>query len=291
MDKFILFPGACNKNGISFSSLNFSIRLTPPVTPSRRRPLDFTTFTPRSLGSSISGNCYTLPVALTDFPIFVYLPPDIRKKIWRWAVKALPARTVLIQPYAIFNFADAAVNHEARAVFLEEYSMLHSRQAGRMSDFSMSINYQKDLLYLNRRFVLNPKIPTVTSLIEATLVYHDWLKPVKQLALNLKDTLFLLPRAWGQNPHLRGRTTELWDILGNHCPELRLLFLVDYEKFETGNKMFNTQSKPHRPCEWNVLWAKFRMGLDSAKIRKVVRQDMVLRLMDAYNVVPADLVD
>ncbi|PVH89619.1 hypothetical protein DL98DRAFT_564927 [Cadophora sp. DSE1049] len=291
MDTVVLFQGACNKNGIRLSSPNPSIRLTPPVTPSRRRPRGATPSNHSSQSSSLSGNRVPRPVKLTTFHIFKQLPLDIREKIWRWAVKAIPARTIRIQPYTTSNVALSAVDREARAMFLEEYAMLHSRQVGRMSGFSMSINYDKDLLYLNRRFVLHPKISAVTPLIETRLVYPNWLKPVKQLALNLKDTLFLLPRAWGQIPHSRARSDELWDILGVHCPELRLLFLVDYEMLGTEGGLVNTQFQPHRPFEWNVRWAKFRMGLDSAKVRRIVHQDLVLKVMDANNVVPGELMN
>lgn len=158
------------------------------------------------------------------------------------------------------------------------------------SDFAISINYEKDLLYLNRRFVLNPKVSAVTPLIEARLVYSDWLKPVKQLALNLKDTLFLLPRAWGQVPTSRRQSDDLWTILGVHCPELRILFFVDYEMLETEGGLVHGHFQPHRTREWNARWAKFRLGLDSAKVRRIVRQDLVLRVLDANNVVTGGLV-
>ncbi|KAH7419324.1 hypothetical protein BKA64DRAFT_650532 [Cadophora sp. MPI-SDFR-AT-0126] len=291
MDKVVLFQGACNKNGIRLSSPNPRVRLPAPVTLSRRRAQYIVLSTHLSQSSSYAGNVIPHPVKLTAFYFFKYLPLEIRKKIWKCAVKAISARTIRIQPYAISNVTLSAVNHEVRVVFLEEYVMLHSRQVGRMSDFSMSINYNKDLLYLNRRFTLNPKTPAVTPLIETRLTYSDWLKPVKQLAINLKDTLFLLPRAWSQIPNSRRRSDDLWDILGEYCPELRLLFFVDYGIIGMEGGLVNNHFQPHRPTEWKARWTRFRVGLNSAKVRKIVRQDLVLRVMDANHVVPGELMD
>lgn len=131
MDTIALFQGACNKNGIRLSSANPALCLTPPVTPSRRLPRGIIPLTYSSRSSSLSGKRDTLPAELTP-PTFESLPKHVRKKIWKLAAKALPARTIRIQPSTARNLALSAVNSEARAVFLEEYSMLHSRQVGRM---------------------------------------------------------------------------------------------------------------------------------------------------------------
>lgn len=161
------------------------------------------------------------------------------------------------------------------------------------SGFSISINYSTDLLYLNRRFVLNPKLAFVTPLIEASLLYSDWLKPVKQLALNLKDTRFLMPRAWGYELNSGIRYSELWEMIGVHCPELRLLFLVDNEAADLGTKgdlVAGAVVQPNRPFAWSVRWAQFDLSLKAAKIRGIVRQDLVLKAMDADKVVPEELI-
>ncbi|KAH7342703.1 hypothetical protein BKA65DRAFT_552320 [Rhexocercosporidium sp. MPI-PUGE-AT-0058] len=305
MGSIVLFQGACNKNGIklsvSSSSDTPSIHLTPPGTPHKPH---FKNFTPsklrfyNNLPTNLDGlatEFASLKVEvkkLTEFPIFGRLPVGIRRTIWRWAMRAVAARTVLIQPYHTSHPELADVCMEARIVFLEEYGMRHSRQVGRMSGFSMSISYDKDLLYLNRRFSLNPKQPYVTPLHETAITYKDWLKPVQQLAINLKDTQFLMPRAWGYNLNTHIRDSKLWEIISTHCPELRLLCIVDDEAVELGTQgdlLSGVGVQPNRSYAWNIRWFSFCMGLRAAKMRRLVRQDLVLKAMDADKVVPQKL--
>ncbi|KAL5328959.1 hypothetical protein ACEPPN_002468 [Leptodophora sp. 'Broadleaf-Isolate-01'] len=307
MDTILLFQGACSKNENNLSvpsnySGTPSIHLTPPGTPHKPHPKNFTPSNLRlkntptaTLGtfSTSFGNLKVEAKKLTEFLIFGRFKKEFRTMIWRLAIRDIVARTVLVQPYNTNHPALADVCFEAREVFLEEYSMLHSRQGGRMSGFSISINYSTDLLYLNRRFVLNPKLAFVTPLIEASLLYSDWLKPVKQLALNLKDTRFLMPRAWGYELNSGIRYSELWEMIGVHCPELRLLFLVDNEAADLGTKgdlVAGAVVQPNRPFAWSVRWAQFDLSLKAAKIRGIVRQDLVLKAMDADKVVPEELI-
>ncbi|KAG4429007.1 hypothetical protein IFR05_015503, partial [Cadophora sp. M221] len=295
MDTILLFQGTP------------SIHLTPPATPRKPHPKYIIPTnlrlgnTPTAKLGAFSASFGNLKVdaaktetkKLTEFMIFGHFPEEIRIMIWRGAVGGVGARMVLVQPFETSHPVLADVCFEAREVFLEEFAMLHSRQGGRMSGFSISVNYNTDLLYLHRRFVLNPKHAFVTPLIETSVLYSDWLQPVKQLALNLKDTRFHMPRAWGghdQNPVTRH--SELWEMIGVHCPEIRFLCLVDDEAADlgmNGDLVAAAVVQPNRPFAWSVRWAQFHLSLKAAKMRSIVRQDLVLKAMDADKVVPEEL--
>ncbi len=291
MDTVALFQDACGKRGIKFFKPAPTISLTPPPTPQKPK---------HGYKKSLLQNRYpnhprdpprsfNLDAPLTSFHLFMALPYPIRRKIWKHAIQAIGARTVLVQPTNTNHPSLAACCFEARPEFLEEYFMYHSTQVGRMSGFSMSINYNKDLLYINRSFVISPKVGGITPLNYTTLLYPKWLAPVKQLALNLKDMRVLLPQIWGESTH--GRAT-LWQILGKHCPDLVLLWIVDDEAadyFVEGELINDNVTQPNRSYRWHVRWFRMLQTLDIAKIRGTIRSDLVMKPMDANKIVPAVL--
>ncbi|XMA15398.1 hypothetical protein WAI453_008189 [Rhynchosporium graminicola] len=165
------------------------------------------------------------------------------------------------------------VSREARGVFLEKYVVLHSRQIGRTSGFAISINFEKDLLYLNRRFVRNPNCLIVSSLNEASIIYPDWLAHVKQLGLKLTDTNPLAQGAWNLIMSPGSQRPDLWKLLGEKCPQLRLLSIVD-DELEWFRKCDLTKGdivQPNRDWLWNSRWELLSLGLKNAKINRIVR--------------------
>ncbi len=83
----------------------------------------------------------------------------------------------------------------------------------------MFINYNRDVIYLNRKFANPAKDCYPSPLHGAIHFYSDVMKEIKFLAMNIKD-LNNLTTAY------RGGKFDLWEMLHENCPKLMVLIIV-----------------------------------------------------------------
>jgi hypothetical protein len=113
------------------------------------------------------------------------------------------------------------------------------------------------------------------------------LRPVRQLAINLRDTRPFLPIIWGPSSWYKG--CDLWKILGANCPDLQFLWIVDNGPFEEGYEgelVHDNNYQKNRSCEWNLMWSQMHQTLMIAKFEGVLSKGVFMRPMDMNKVHP-----
>ncbi|CAL3966394.1 unnamed protein product [Diplocarpon coronariae] len=294
MDSSVAFRGAASIVGLRVASPGIS--LTPPSSPRGPPPDQAPHQRPKSqLDNSISlaprpDRDRHVGVPITRFHLFSRLRPSVRRRVWRCAVEAIDPRTVAIQPTRTSAPALSRSCWEARALFNDFYRILNSSQLGRMADFTICVNYDKDLLYINRSFVRSSKIHDPTKIVTpfnyAISLYPDWLLPVKRLVLNLTDTRPVLPQVWG-DPH--SRRANLWVLLRQHCPELTHLGIVVGDgTVDYGVGVEQTELQMRQSSVLQETWRKLQRSLWEAKLRGDVLDVLVIKPMDATKIEPVD---
>ncbi|KAK6584839.1 hypothetical protein PZA11_003063 [Diplocarpon coronariae] len=295
MDSSVAFRGAASIVGLRVASPGIS--LTPPSSPRGPPPDQAPHQRPKSqLDNSISlapqpDRDRHVGVPITRFHLFSRLRPSVRRRVWRCAVEAIDPRTVAIQPTRTSAPALSRSCWEARALFNDFYRILNSSQLGRMADFTICVNYDKDLLYINRSFVRSSKIHDPTKIVTpfnyAISLYPDWLLPVKRLVLNLTDTRPVLPQVWG-DPH--SRRANLWVLLRQHCPELTHLGIVVGDgTVDYGVGVEQTELQMRQSSVLQETWRKLQRSLWEAKLRGDVLDVLVIKPMDATKIEPVEL--
>jgi hypothetical protein len=105
-----------------------------------------------------------------EFPLFKLLPYEIRRKIWKLAIKNIQPRTICIHPHPSNNPSLAHACYESRMeIILSHFFWLcNSNHVLSRIKFRAMINYETDLLYLDRRVMRsrNPEgNPVPTTLL------------------------------------------------------------------------------------------------------------------------------
>lgn len=280
MDPLIRFHLACSKH---------SINLSTPSSPSTQlsmRTINLSTSTFSSLQPSIA-----LIKLLNEFHLFPLLPFEIRSKIWKLAVKAIPPRLIYFRPHPSNNPGLAHACYESRREVIISNLFWRCTSNSNLSrvNFSVMINYDTDLLYLDRR-VIRSRNPDNNPIPTTILMDKNWLRPVRQLAINLRDTRAFLPFIWGPSSWHKGR--DLWHILGGNCPDLMYLWIIDNGPFEEGyggELIHDNHYQVNRSYQWNTVWAQMHQDLMIAKLEGVLSKKVFMRPMDMNKVGPLPL--
>lgn len=227
--------------------------------------------------------------SLQEFHLFPKLPSEVRRKIWKLAIKALPPRLICIHPHPSNSPSLAYVCYEARNELAESKAFwLCIPSILSPVQFSAMINYDTDLLYLDRR-VRRSRNPDGNPIPTTLLLFRNWLRPVRQLAINLRDTRAFLPQIFGQVSWVKnGRILDLWSILGAHCPDLKYLWIVDNGPFEDGYEGELTPDnywQANRSYAWNMMWQEMLQSLIKAQLAGVVPLKIFMRPMDMNKIV------
>lgn len=230
------------------------------------------------------------PKVLEEFHPFARLPPHIRRKIWNIAAHSVPGRTIHIHPHPSNNPGVAFACRESLQELYASNVFLYCRTDQILSriQFNVLINPNTDLLYLDER-VKNSKNPEKNPIPTSLLLYSSWLLPIRQLAINLKDTKAFLPGIFGPSSwYVKG--PNLWRLLGKACPELEYLWIVDTGPFELG---YDGELMPvnfpiqqlNRSFNWTKMWLEMHRSLNSAKMDGYIR-DVLMRPLDMNKVQP-----
>jgi hypothetical protein len=228
---------------------------------------------------------------LEEFHLFPKLPYEIRRKIWKLAIKALPPRVVHIHPHPTNNPGLAYVCFESRKEFSESkaFWLCAPNKHLARTQFRAMINYDADMLYLDRR-VKYSKNPDGNPIPTTLLIFRHWLLPVRQLAINLRDTRAFLPQIFGQASWYKGRCDiNLWRILGANCPDLKFLWIVDngpFEKGYDGELNHDNQWQLKRSTAWNMMWRNVHQSLMWAKYDGDIQWKLHMRPMDMNKMIP-----
>jgi hypothetical protein len=154
---------------------------------------------------------------LTTFHPFPKLPPELRLRVWRYAIPCIPSRIISLQPSHLDVPGPLQACHESGEEAKKTITILKSGQP--TFPFILFIDYAKDTVYLNRRFT-NPAKDCYPSTIHGAIRFHkDVLKEVRVLAMNVKDMNDLTTA-------YRGWKWGLWVQLKEHCPEVKKICLV-----------------------------------------------------------------
>lgn len=152
------------------------------------------------------------------FHPFPKFPPELRLKVWKYAIIAIPPRVICLQP-EVEEVVPGVLQTctESREEAKKTFSIVESSQP--TLSFAIYVNFAKDTVYLKGRFI-DPAKECYPSVVHGAVhFYKGVMREVRVLAMNLMD-MYHLTSAY------RGGNRDLWEILHENCPKLDMIMLV-----------------------------------------------------------------
>ncbi|KAE9372295.1 hypothetical protein N431DRAFT_466557 [Stipitochalara longipes BDJ] len=154
------------------------------------------------------------------FHPFPKFPPELRLKVWKNTILAIPPRVICLQP--ISNDGIPAVLQacrESRQEAKKTFTIVKSGQP--KLPFTLFINFENDTIYLNRNFKDKAKECFSSTVQTASHFYQDAMKEVRLLAMNLGN-MHHLTTAYRDH----GGERDLWQMLHKNCLKLKSVLVI-----------------------------------------------------------------